>query len=64
MAIEKTGNHCQHADDLGRDVSNAILEWQRRNPGRTVIELSFKFNRDVLAPYAYVTSTIEEPDDE
>lgn len=64
MGIEKTGNHCQHADDLGRDVSNAILDWQRRNPGRTVLEFTFKFNEDVMAPYGYITSTIKDNEPE
>jgi hypothetical protein len=57
--IEKTGTNVQHADDLSRDISNCILEWQRRNPGAIVIELSFEFNRDVMAPYGYVKSSIE-----
>ena len=57
--VETTGTHVQHADDLSRDISNCILEWQRRNPGRIVIELSFEFNRDVMAPYGYVKSKIE-----
>ncbi len=64
MSIEKTGNNCQHADDLGRDISNTILDWQRRNPGKTVLEFTFKFNQDVMAPYGYITSKIRDLNDE
>lgn len=60
---EATGTHVQHGDDLARDVSNCILEWQRRNPGATVISLTFTFNRDNLAPYGYVQTKIERRND-
>ena len=59
METEVTGTYVQHGDDLSRDISNCILEWQRRNPGCVVIELSFEFNRDVMAPHGYVKSKIE-----
>ena len=61
MTIETTQTYVQHADDLSRDISNAVLEWQRRNPGKIVVEAHFDFReRDILAPYATLKVTIED----
>lgn len=62
IETEVTGTHCQHADDIGRDISNTILDWERRNPGAKVIEIKFTFNRDVMAPYGYIQTKIERDD--
>ena len=61
--IEKTQTWVQHADDLSRDISNAVLEWERRNPGKTVTEIHFHFARDKLAPHVMLKVTIECEDD-
>ena len=59
--LEVTGTHVQHqpGDDLGRCISNAILEWERRNPGVRVTKIQAEHNRDVMAPYLYVQATTE-----
>ena len=53
MTTQITQTYVQHADDLSRDISNAVLEWQRRNPGKTVARIEFDFMvHDILAPHA------------
>ena len=59
MTIEATQTLCQHADDLQRDISNAILKWERRNPGKTVMYVEADFREyDILAPHLMVRATI------
>lgn len=62
--IEKTQTWVQHGDDLSRDISNAVLEWQRRNPGKVVREIYFHYEHDVLTPHAMIKVTIEGPADD
>ncbi len=61
--IEKTQTWVQHGDDLSRDISNAVLEWQRRNPGKVVREIYFHFEHDALTPHAMIKVTVESEDD-
>jgi len=58
MSKETTNTFVQHADDFGRDISNAIIEWERRNPGKKVLEVHAVHNCDVMAPYLEVRVSI------
>jgi len=58
MNKETSNTFVQHADDLGRDISNAIIEYERRNPGKKVLELHAVHNCDILAPYLEVKVSV------
>ena len=46
--------------DLGRYVTDAILEWERDNPGREVREIHWVMTDEILDPAVAIKATVAD----